>query len=392
MIARNRPEASLLEIAFALAPAVGAGDDARVQLVSSFQRVFGLNEPPVLAPSGRAALYYLLEALPHKRVYMPAYTCWAVLEAARLAGKEVELLDSDYPSMNVSPTEWERVAAEPGVVIATHQFGYPEDVSFVMETLGRRGHFVIEDCAGGLFSRDGSGAYVGHAGHAAIFSFETSKLLTLGAGGMIIAKDGDLLRRISARIAAGCAPCRGNATLLRLGLRRVLAHPVAYGAMLALYLMFRPPTEGSRAGATRPGREYLSSFSDKQARLGLALLERIQQIVAKRRALHELYRNVLDGAEGIGLVPVVAGVDAVPVRFPVLIRQDSKMDVYRAMRKKGVDLGFSYSYQLGSPVRHRNAERLAREMLNLPFHTGIDPETAHEIAGNIRRVVKERAG
>jgi dTDP-4-amino-4,6-dideoxygalactose transaminase len=392
MIARNRPEASLPEIALALASATGIGDESCVQLASSIQRIFGLNEPPVLAPSGRAALYYLLETLPHKRVYMPAFTCWVVLEAARLAGKEVEFLDSDYPSMNVSPAEWERVAAEPGVVIATHQFGYPEDVSFIMKTLDRRGHFVIEDCAGGLFSRDGSGAYVGHAGHAAIYSFETSKLLTLGAGGMITAKDGDLLRRISARIAAGCLPCRGNATLLRLGLRRVLAHPVAYGAVLALYLMFRPPTESGHVGAARLGREYLNSFSAKQARLGLALLERIHQIIAKRRALHELYRNVLNGAEGIGLVPVAAGADPVPVRFPVLIRQELKMDVYRAMRKTGVDLGFSYSYQLGGPVRCGNAERLAREMLNLPFHTGVDPEMAHEIAGNIRRVVKEQVG
>lgn len=61
----------------------------------------------VLAPSGRGALRLLLLALPPPfdsgRVVVPAYTCSAVVEAARLAGREVVAVDHHSGSLNLPP-------------------------------------------------------------------------------------------------------------------------------------------------------------------------------------------------------------------------------------------------------------------------------------------------
>ena len=47
----------------------------------------------LLTGSGRGALYLLLLALPHRKVFIPAYTCKTVAEAALLAGKKFFLVN-----------------------------------------------------------------------------------------------------------------------------------------------------------------------------------------------------------------------------------------------------------------------------------------------------------
>jgi dTDP-4-amino-4,6-dideoxygalactose transaminase len=54
----------------------------------------------LLTPSGRAGIYFLLRSTPRRRVVLPAYTCKAVVEAARMAGKEISFLDSESFGFN----------------------------------------------------------------------------------------------------------------------------------------------------------------------------------------------------------------------------------------------------------------------------------------------------
>lgn len=86
-----------------------------------------LSSPHILlTESGRGALYLLLLALPHRRVFIPAYTCKAVAEAALLAGKKILFGESEPDGFNMdSDKVFEAQIDKDTVLVLTHQFGIP---------------------------------------------------------------------------------------------------------------------------------------------------------------------------------------------------------------------------------------------------------------------------
>lgn len=384
MIARNRPEVRLGEIVNAwFAIQSNASEPTCDEFAHAVMRALSLEGEPILLPSGRAALYFLFQALPLKRVYLPAYTCWAVLEAAQLAGKEVRFLDIDYPGLNVRLSEVERIRDHPGVVVATHQFGFPEDVEAVEQRLVGRGHVIIEDCAGAMFCRL-RGAPMGMRGLAAVFSFETSKLWTLGRGGLIVTRDETLARRVRELLGSALIG-RGRMILAHLALRRLLTAAPVYRTLLPLYLMLREPTEGMHKLSTVLTPDYLEAFSTPQARLGLMLVRRMTTVVQRRQELFTIYARAVGAIPGLTCVTPLPESLVTPIRYPVLVRGQDKRSVYDGMLAAGIDLGFSYSYSFGNPHEQPGAARFAKEVLNLPVYADIKPESAERIVAVLRR-------
>ncbi len=384
MIPRIRPELRYAELLAArFGSRVVEGHDPIGIFAAQLQRLLQVPELPLLTVSGRAALYLLFRALPLERIYLPAYTCWVVLEAAKLSGKLVEFLDIDYPGVNVMPEEYARIADHPGIVVATHQFGYPENVPRVREILGNRGHVIIEDCAGSLFSRH-QGQPTGVHGDAAIYSFELSKVLTIG-GGAVVTSDEELRRQVRGFISADAPGARWPRELARILARKGLTEPRMYGLVLAAYLRFRPPTEGMGELETVPGRMFRTRFSETQARLGLALAPRLSGIAKRRQALFELYHDALASVPGVRRLTSLPGSEVCPIRVPFLVANAAKLDVYHRMRALGIDLGFSFSYSLTDAARFPRAARLAGEILNLPIHSTLEPAEALHIVECLKR-------
>lgn len=388
MIPRSQPEADYRQIIRALFANSTRRKRAHGEFLNLLLRELDLPAMPILTGSGRAALYLLFRALEHERVYIPAYNCWAVLEAARLAGKKVEFLDVDYPRLGLHPDELSRIRRQPGIVVATHQFGFPEDVAGIREVLGDSGHVIIEDCAGSMFSRL-RGEVLGRKGMAAIYSFETSKLWTLFSGGLVVSSDKEVTRRVREIHSSIGARCQGIVNLVLLLLSQFQTEPMIYGLLLPLYLSFREPTEGGRPPSVRLTREYRGDFSDRQALLGILLGGKIKNVAEHRRQLYAFYERALEDIPKVGRVEILPGSSVVPIRFPILVPEDRKIDFYQRMRRDGVDLGFSYSYVLGDPDKYPGAMRFARESLNLPIHSGVSLEAAQILMGSLRRHARE---
>lgn len=387
MIPRSRPEAEYQDILRALFSRRAERDDAHRVLSDLLVKSLELESAPVFTASGRAALYLLFRALDLKRVYMPAYNCWVVLEAALLAGKEVEFFDVDYPRFGIRPDELARIRRRPGIVVATHQFGFPEDVPGMQEQLAETGHTIVEDCAGSMFSQF-RGETLGQRGMAAIYSFEATKLWTLFSGGLIASSDEDLVRRVRNLCVSSAAPRQGIGDLIRLLLRRVQTEPAIYGTLLSIYLLFREPTEGGRQPSPQLGQEYRGGLGDRQALLGAMMADKTRLIAEHRRRLYDFYSKALADVPGVAQIEPLPGSLVTPIRFPILVREDRKHDLYQRMRKDGIDLGFSYSYALGEAGRYPGAARFAGESLNLPVHTGVSLTTAHRIIESLRRHAK----
>jgi dTDP-4-amino-4,6-dideoxygalactose transaminase len=326
----------------------------------------------------------LFRAIPLERVYLPAYTCWVVLEAARLAGKEVEFVDIDYPSLNVRIEQLERVRERAGIVVATHQFGYPEDVARIQDCLSGAGHVVVEDCAGSMFSSL-RGVPLGNRGAASIFSFETGKLLTLGGGGMVVTKDAALAAQIRAELAK--LSLLSSPALRRLMFRRIATAPSLYRFLLSLYLLGREPTESGHALSTELTREYLEHFPIRAARLGMALTARIEAVARRRRDLFVLYDEALSTLPRVTRVASLEGSSVTPIRYPFLVPLEQKRAVYDGMRARGVDLGFSYSYSLGRAQDCPDSARFAAEILNLPLYSDLSLDQARRVVAALSATI-----
>ena len=80
------------------------------------------DESVCLTPSGRDAIYEVLIRKPHKKVVIPAYTCMAVVEAVKLAGKEIVYSETDPETYNSQYLD--KIDAD-SIVLATHQYGLP---------------------------------------------------------------------------------------------------------------------------------------------------------------------------------------------------------------------------------------------------------------------------
>jgi dTDP-4-amino-4,6-dideoxygalactose transaminase len=145
--------------------------------------------------SGTAALHLVLLALgvgSGDEVIIPSFVCSALLNALRYTGATPVLADIDPESLNIDPQDArEKVTGRTRAVIVPHLFGLPADLSSLMKLNVP----VIEDCAqapGATYDGQPAGSF----GHAAVFSFYATKMITTGEGGMVVSRSTDLIDRV----------------------------------------------------------------------------------------------------------------------------------------------------------------------------------------------------
>lgn len=129
-------------------------------------------------------------------VILSAFTCLAVPTAIIEAGAIPKYVDIDPNSLNTSSeTILNSISTKTRAIIIQHTLGNPAQVNSVLEYARKNDIFVIEDAALSLNSSVKS-AKVGSAADAAIFSFELSKTLSTGWGGLLLVNDSKLRKDI----------------------------------------------------------------------------------------------------------------------------------------------------------------------------------------------------
>src|SRR3989441_7694889 len=151
----------------------------------------------IAVTNGTAALEVVMAALkigPGDEVIVPDSTFVATATAVLFAGAmpvmvdvlpETDCIDPDLVESAITP----RTKA----IIAVHLGGHPADLDRLCELSQRKGIPLIEDCAH-AHSSEWRGRRVGTFGVAGTFSFQASKLITAGEGGMIITNDDEVER------------------------------------------------------------------------------------------------------------------------------------------------------------------------------------------------------
>jgi dTDP-4-amino-4,6-dideoxygalactose transaminase len=142
--------------------------------------------------NGTAALECALLALgvgPGDEVIVPDYTFVATASAVLMTGAIPVLVDvtADTYCIDCDQTA-AAITPRTKCVIAVHMGGHPADLDALVALTEKHGIALLEDCAHAHAS-EWRGRPVGTYGRAGTFSFQQSKLMTAGEGGVIITND-----------------------------------------------------------------------------------------------------------------------------------------------------------------------------------------------------------
>lgn len=149
----------------------------------------------VSTSNGTTALHLALVALgigEGDEVIVPDLTFAATINAVIYTGAIPVIVDIDEESWCISPDRIEEAITEhTKAIIPVHLYGQPCDMGRIMDIATRYNLYVIEDCAeahGAMYD----GKKVGSFGDISCFSFFGNKVITTGEGGMCITNDSSL--------------------------------------------------------------------------------------------------------------------------------------------------------------------------------------------------------
>ncbi len=140
-------------------------------------------------------------------VIVPNYTYIATASAPLDRACPVVFVDIDPRTFTLDPEAVEAaiVPGRTGAILPVHLAGHPADMEALNAIARRHGLVVIEDCAQAHGARCG-GKSVGSLGHAGAFSFQSSKNMTSGEGGLVTTDDTGIDNRVAAFMDSGRMP------------------------------------------------------------------------------------------------------------------------------------------------------------------------------------------
>lgn len=318
----------------------------------------------VALPSCTSAIHLSLAALgigPGDEVIVPEATWIASAAPVSYVGATPVFADVDPLTWCLSPESFEAwISPRTKAVIPVDLYGGVPDWDALRAIASKHHIFIIEDAAEAIGS-EYKGRKAGSFGETGVFSFHGSKTLTTGEGGMLVTDREDVYRRVLQLRDHGRAP--GDTLFWN--------YEVAY--------------------------KY--KMSSMQAALGLAQLERIDELLERKRQQFEWYKEGLAGVEGITLNAEPEGTRNVFWMVTVVLDPElglNKTQLMEKLRERGMDtrpffhpLSSIPAYQDSEQAhiaRQRNlvAYRISPYALNLPSALCLEQD---DIA-NVCRVLK----
>jgi perosamine synthetase len=236
--------------------------------------------------SGTAAIHTALGALdlnPGDEVITAPITDMGTVAPILLQNAIPVFADIDE-TYNIDPKSLEnRITSRTRAIIVVHLFGNPCDMDAMMNIAKSHNIPLIEDCAQAHLT-EYKGKYVGTIGDMGCFSFQQSKQMTTGEGGITITSNKSYHEMMKVFIDKGWA-------------RK------AWGSRAYLFLSpnYRPT-------------ELIGA-------VGLAQLKKVKAVVEKRHELGEYMTKLLSNVEGLTPAPTTEGAKNSYWLYPILVDQ-----------------------------------------------------------------------
>ena len=150
--------------------------------------------------SGTSTLHSILIALgvgAGDEVLVPSLTPLMCGLAIHYTGATPVYIDVDLGNFLINPELLEKnITEKTKAILVVHMYGGVCDMERIMKIANKHHLRVIEDCAQCFMGKDSMGRMTGTIGHAASWSFENSKQLTCGDGGIVTTNDSKLATHI----------------------------------------------------------------------------------------------------------------------------------------------------------------------------------------------------
>lgn len=182
-----------LFFAFLISPFVNK-NSARKSLNEILSPHFGTSKvyPYSTSRSALASFLRTINLSPGDEIILSSFTCLAVPTAVIAAGGTPIYVDIDRNSLNTTVDQLlSAVTSKTRVIVIQHTFGNPADVETLVKTLKNKNILIIEDCALSIGAKIND-SLVGSFADASIFSFELSKTISVGWGGILIVNNSKL--------------------------------------------------------------------------------------------------------------------------------------------------------------------------------------------------------
>lgn len=318
----------------------------------------------IAVANGTVALQVAVECLdlkPGDEVIIPTFTIISCALAVVYNGGKPILVDSEPRTwtMDVDKIE-ERITERTRAIMPVHMYGHPCDMDKIWELAKKYKLKIIEDAAE-AHGAEYKNKKCGGLGDISCFSFYANKIITTGEGGMVLTNNEEYAEK---------------ARSLR-------------------NLCFR---KDRRFYHTELGHNF--RLTNIQAAIGLAQLERIDELVEKKRWIGQSYTERLKDTPGLTLPIEEPWAKNVYWMYGVILDESMGIDTVEfamRLRKLGVDTRPFFLGMHEQPVFHQMglfkdehypvAERIARQGLYLPSGLTLTEEEIDTVAKVVRETI-----
>jgi perosamine synthetase len=318
--------------------------------------------------SGTAALHLAIRAARIERgddVLTSPFSFVASANCLLYEGARPVFCDIDPRTLNITAeTAGEALTERTTGILPVHIFGYPCDMPRI-ELLSRDcGLWIVEDACEALGAVHADGTPVGARGNLSVFGFYPNKQITTGEGGAVASPSAAIKERIDSERNQGRTPDMGWLDHDRLG--------------------------------------YNYRLDDLSCALGMAQLERLDELLEARARVAALYGEALAGIEELDLPCPDEGGDrrgwfVYVVQLPRGVDRDAAVV---AMRERGIDTKpYLPAIHLMSFYRERFGysegdfpvcEDVAARSLALPFYPELTEGEVEQVVESLGAVIGQR--
>lgn len=319
----------------------------------------------IAVSNGTAALEVAVQASgigEGDEVIMPAFTIISCAMAVTKVGAVPVLIDSDLHTWNMCVDEIEaKITPRTKAIMIVHLYGLPVEVDRVLALAKKYSLKVIEDAAE-MHGQTYKGKPCGSFGDISTFSFYPNKHITTGEGGMLVTDDDELAQR-----------CR----LLR-------------------NLCFRKDVRYVHDEISDNYR-----FTNLQAAVGLAQLERLEEFVERKRAMGRYYTEKLRNIQGLMLpIEKMEYADNIYWVYGIVLDSEIQADnitMQKLLAKEGIGSRTFFWCMHEQPIYQKqglflneaypNAEYLARKGFYIPSGLALTEKQMDKVVIGLLKVM-----
>jgi len=315
----------------------------------------------VACNSGTAALQLAVRAINIKKgdeVIVPAFTNIASILCIIYVGGTPVLVDSrkDTWCMDEEQVE-ERVTKKTKAILPVHIYGHPVKMDKIIAIADEYELKVIEDAAE-AHGAEYENRPVGGIGDIGCFSFYANKIITTGEGGMVVTNN----KRFAEKM-------RSMRNLSFGDVKRYLHKDLGYN--------FR--------------------MTNVQAAMGVAQMERVEELIERKITIASLYTKYLKNVNGLTLPVEMPWAKNVYWMYGIVLDKRyelTKEELMQALYKRGIETRSFFVPMEKQPAlrplfegeRYGVAEKISRNGLYLPSGMGLKREQIEYVCNAIREL------